>query len=225
MAGRRFIVTEIQKALLDERGFNPSASPFNLEEFKSLTNIRARIHYCSERLKLIGSGSSRTVYRLDENKVLKLAKNRKGYGQNEVESDYGLQTYGVVPKIYDSDDQNASYIIMQMAFPARDQDFEAIVGYDFETVIRLFQRYECEYSRRPMNPWIKEEIPYQEFSDTWDNEWMYRFYNYLGDYQPPIADMTRIEHWGVVSDNEGKDILLIDAGLSEDVWNTYYALK
>ena len=58
---------------------------FNMDEFKMLRSFNARINYCQARLKRISSGSSRIVYQIDDELVLKLARNVKGLAQNEAE--------------------------------------------------------------------------------------------------------------------------------------------
>ena len=66
---------------------------FNMEEFKNMKSFNQRIQYCEQNLQRISSGSSRIVYRIDDEKVLKLAKNKKGLAQNEAEVDFGTESY------------------------------------------------------------------------------------------------------------------------------------
>lgn len=53
-----------------------------LNSCKSNTDM---LQYCNENLKKLGRGSSRTVYQLTKNKVLKIAHNRVGIQQNTAE--------------------------------------------------------------------------------------------------------------------------------------------
>ena len=76
------LVYEVIESYLEE----DYPSNFNLEEFSKLTSFNKRIQYCQERLKRISSGSSRIVYMVDDTKVLKIARNQKGLGQNEIEA-------------------------------------------------------------------------------------------------------------------------------------------
>lgn len=66
---------------------------FDMEVFKSLNNFTKRIEYCRNHLPRIAAGSSRIVYKIDDEKVLKLAKNTKGIAQNETEIDRGQDSY------------------------------------------------------------------------------------------------------------------------------------
>ena len=44
-----------------------------MKVFKSLPSFAARVRYCNEKLQRISSGSARIVYKIDDEKVLKLA--------------------------------------------------------------------------------------------------------------------------------------------------------
>jgi len=63
-------------------------SSFNMEEFKTLRSYSARVRYCETHLQRIAAGTARVVFKIDNEKVLKLAKNQKGLAQNEVEISY-----------------------------------------------------------------------------------------------------------------------------------------
>ena len=94
--------------LLQEMAYPKS---FNMEEFKSLTSFKKRLEYANTHLpRKIGSGSARTIFQIDDEKVLKLAKNNKGYHQNKVEEDFYLQGFDIIAKVYDFDQENHSYL-------------------------------------------------------------------------------------------------------------------
>ena len=77
------------ESLLDE----DYPSSFNMEHFNSLKSFNQRINYCQEHLQRISSGSSRIVYKIDNTKVLKLSKNKKGLAQTAVEIHWGNDSY------------------------------------------------------------------------------------------------------------------------------------
>jgi len=87
---------------------------FNMEEFKQIRSFSERVRYCENRLRRISSGSGRIVYQIDDQKVLKLAKNQKGIAQNEVESDNFLQSYSIVARVFEGDD-NDTFVEMELA--------------------------------------------------------------------------------------------------------------
>ena len=82
---RKFVRKTLNENLIGE----DYPTQFDMNLFKSLKTFKERIEYCEANLKKIGSGSSRIVYQVDNNKVLKLAKNKKGIAQNETEIDRG----------------------------------------------------------------------------------------------------------------------------------------
>lgn len=49
-------------------------------------------------------------------------------------------------------------------------------------------------------------------------------YKYLCDYGlEAIGDLTRISSWGVVTDDDGEErLVLIDYGLTDDIFDNYY---
>lgn len=60
-------------------------SSFNMEHFKSLTSFKKRLEYANTHLpRKIASGSARTIFQVDDEKVLKLAHNNKGYYQTKL---------------------------------------------------------------------------------------------------------------------------------------------
>lgn len=57
---------------------------FSFETLTSLSSYKKRIAYCKQMLgQPIGNGSSRIVFQISDERVLKVAKNQKGIAQNE----------------------------------------------------------------------------------------------------------------------------------------------
>lgn len=105
---------------------------FNLNEFSQISTFIGRKKYCDERLQKIGAGSSRIVYRVDDEKVLKIAKNKKGLAQNEHEADWGRNNYEIFAKIYEADTNNYTWIEMELATKAKPTDFKRLVGISWQ---------------------------------------------------------------------------------------------
>src|ERR1035437_4731413 len=127
----KIIITEEQFTnLLDEMAYPAS---FSMEDFKNLRNFSQRIKYCDQNLERMASGSGRVIYKIDNEKVLKLAKNNKGIAQNEVESEGYLQNYGAVAKVFESYYDN-SCVEMELAKRVSASIFRNVVGFDFKYV-------------------------------------------------------------------------------------------
>ena len=218
------LTTEQYNRLLDEMAYPMT---FNMDEFKRLSSFAARIRYCQSRLQRLSSGSSRIVYKIDDEKVLKLAKNKKGIAQNQAECDYYLQQIGCFAKIYDVDTDNYLWIEMQLARKAKPSDFKRLTGYDFNVICAWIDYYSESYSRRRgyRNREYDELFQSDEFQSVYDDydSIFYQLQDYLGNYQlESTGDLKRISSWGVVSNNGQEEIVLIDFGLNDDVWNDYY---
>lgn len=203
-------------------------SNFDLQEFSKLPTFRARLKYCDERLQKLGSGSSRTVYKVDDQKVLKIAKNQKGLAQNEAEMDWGRNNYGVFGIIYEADTENNTWIEMELASKARASDFQRILGVSWEETTALIDyifslsskcRYPMYFNERIKN--LYEKLIVEE-----ESEFFLSLNMYIFDYQPwSVNDWTVLNNWGIVKRNGKEELVIIDDGLSEDVWNNYYAKR
>lgn len=227
---KKIIITEQQLKELEK--INEMAYPtfFNMNEFKSLPTFSARIKYCESKLQRISSGSSRIVYKIDDEKVLKLAKNKKGIAQNEVEDDYYLQQIGCFAEVYDVD-ENHQWIEMQLARRPKVSDFKRIFGYGFDVICAWIDycanSYGASYVR---NVYYNRNEKYDklfnspEFEENYEYSIFEMLQHYLGDYQinESTGDLKRISSWGLVKNNGQDDLVLIDFGLSDKVFNDYY---
>jgi hypothetical protein len=193
---------------------------FNIEEFKKLTSFKDRIKYVSERLTKLGAGSSRIVYKIDDETVLKLAKNAKGVAQNENEIDYSQDSYleAIIANVFEYDD-NGLWVEMEFATPIKKSSFEQIVGVSFENYSQAMRYYYfANIKPSRYNTGTKPE----NYDELWENEFMYEMFDFLGNYQPPIGDLTRLSTYGIVKRNGVDTVVMIDYGLNDDVYNQFY---
>lgn len=225
---KKIIVTETQyRKLIGEMAY---PTTFNMDEFKSLTSFAARIRYCQERLKRLSSGSSRIVYQIDDEKVLKLAKNRKGIAQNRAEGgDYYKNSIGCFAEIYDVDD-NYLWIEMQLARKAKLSDFKRLTGYDFNTMCQWIFNCRSRYSMGCYGYDKSYDTIFnsEEFEEGLENYSLFAYVEeYLCNYELEfVGDLTRLNSWGVVNNENGQEeLVIIDSGLSDDVWSDYYKPK
>ncbi len=221
MENKRVIITENQyKVLIGEMAY---PTFFKMDEFKKITTFNGRIQYCEQRLQRISSGSARIVYKIDEEKVLKLAKNRKGLAQNEVEADYYLQQIGCFAKVFDVD-ENYQWIEMELARRPKISDFKRIFGYSFEVICAWIDYCVSSYTNRSYrNRKFDELFNSEEFQDNYDYSIFYMLQDYLGNYQlKSVGDLKRISSWGLVKENGQDNLVLIDFGLNDNVYETYY---
>lgn len=193
---------------------------WDVEEFARLKSFNQRIQYCEKNLVRISSGSSRIVYKIDDTKVLKLAKNKKGLAQNEIEIEFS-QDYlweGLVAKIFHYDENNL-WVEMELARKLTAKSFQQITGLDFEKFGRSLKYFEQEQENsRAMFRFTKPE----SYDEMWENEFASSIFDIIGSYDIPAGDLTRLSTYGIVNRNGQDDVVLIDYGLTKDVYDSYY---
>lgn len=212
-------ITESQYNLIKkdlEEEYPPS---WNIEDFKKLRSFNQRIQYCEKNLQRISSGTSRIVYKVDDTKVLKLAKNKKGLAQNEIEVGFSKDYLwdGIVAQIYDYD-QNDLWVEMELAKKVSPKKFQEIVGFSFENYCDGIRYHEGQQGRNR----IKRFKP-ENYEEMWeDNEFMYSIFDIIGSYEFPAGDLCKLSSYGLVNRNGQDEIVLIDYGLTNDVYDSYY---
>ncbi len=200
-------------------------SSFDMEHFKSLKSFNARIKYCEEHLQRISSGSSRIAYKIDDQKVLKLAKNKAGIAQNELEFESAkysdLQT--LVAAVFDRD-ENYLWIEMELAEKLSKGDFKNITGFDFGDFSKAIHNYAIDTvmvdSRHLMS---KMDISKDVVEDMWEDEFVYDVFNYMPNYDVPPGDLMKTSSYGVVNRGGDKEIVLVDYGFNKDIHQNYYS--
>lgn len=195
---------------------------WNKETFKALKSFSKRVAYCNQNLQRLASGSSRIAYKIDEEKVLKLAKNKKGIAQNTVERDYYVQqSYGdVVAKIFDVD-ENDLWLEMELAKKLVPTRFKALVGVSVEDVGNYLSTKDAEdngkhNSWRTVSPEVRAELD--------NNEWVQQVYTLCREVDLSVGDFGRISSYGEVVRNGKPAVVIIDMGLSKTVWNDFYGV-
>ena len=220
----KIIINEHQETILHKQLLKEAMSDrFSFTELKNIRSFKGRYQYCLRTLgPTQGRGSSRVIFQLSDEKILKLALNKKGIAQNEVECDWGIQKYDVVPEIYnESDTENYYYLVSEYVLPAKEQDFEHIFGFDFMTFCQCLVAFWKCYNPRG-TCWIRpmDDKSLEALMD--DCEDLNSFYYYMTDYRPPIGDMIRIDNYGMTKRSGSPQIVLLDSGLTDDVFNNYY---
>lgn len=167
----------------------------------------------------IGNGSSRMVFAIDNEKVLKLAKNRKGTAQNKAEFNNCNDYYAgdMFTKVFEYDDQYFTYIIAERAMPVRAADFRNIMGVDYKYFCHICMGAFSQYSR-----YSYDNLDDNDYQMIEDNEDLNSWYDYISNYQPiSVYEITRKANLGVVNRNGRKEIVIVDSGFNNDVANMY----
>lgn len=198
-----------------------SDSVINTDDFSTLPSFAKQVAYCRKTLgRPIGVGSSRIVFRVDDNKVLKLAKNKKGIAQNEAECENCNDYYAgdMFAQVFEYDKERYTYIVCEEARPPKESDFKRIMGVTYEQFCRFCFAFESEYSRysRPV------KLTQEDYDFLEDNEELSNWWNYISNYQPTsVAEIIRKCNLGVAHRPYGDTIIITDSGFNDDVKKLY----
>lgn len=167
-----------------------------------LNKFKERKDFFNKKFTLIGKGSARLVYDINNEYVLKLAKNNKGIAQNKVEINISKSNKynDIIAKAVEFND-NGNYLIQQKAKSISDDRFEELTG--------LQQRGFLYYLR---------------FNKEWDGD-NKKFYDSVNslikEFDLDRFDVTDESSWGEVN---GKAVL-VDYGLDKNVGKKHYGLS
>lgn len=216
----KMLMKEMREELISEMAYPTS---FDFEEFRQCRSFAERVRYCEARLQRISSGSSRIVYRVDDDKVLKLAKNQKGIAQNKVEQRLGTEPYYTCfADVYEYD-EDGLWVEMEICQKAKKSDFKKIYGVPFEVLCCMMTDFANSQSRSSVNFYSDYRNAVQEIWDGEDSPIQDLFMSlqeYIGgEMLTGVGDLCRISSWGINSDGY---FILIDYGLDDDVWEQYY---
>ena len=195
---------------------------FNLKNFKELSSYSKKLNYAKEHLgKPIGNGTSRVVYRVDENKVLKLAKNQKGIAQNESESNWYNDSYyeNIIAQVLDFDEENNYWVEMELAYRAKKSDFNKLWDIDFDKLHLYLLNKVAENNGRRRMFHIDKNVE-EKFDE---NEYVGHLLSYIMDSGLVVGDAAKLNSWGIVHRPQGDYLVLIDFGCTNCVYKSYYS--
>lgn len=215
----RIIISENQVSLLREAALDS----FSLQELSNLRSFKERQQYCRQHLGLpIGNGSSRQVYQIDDEKVLKLAKNQKGLVQNEYEGqpDYYKDDMSIFSKVFQTAD-DYSWIVSEYVLPAKEQDFRHCLGMSFNEWKRVVLTMQNQHRHKTNTQLI---LSRKEFDKLCEKiPMIYELNDFIGSYSDfAVDDLYNIKNYGLTQRKGKPQLVILDSGLSYDIYNNYY---
>jgi len=184
-----------------------SDDPF-LIKLNSLNNFDDRIAFAKKKHALIGEGSSRVVFKLSEDSVIKIAKNEKGVSQNLEESKPQMQR-DCTNRILLSD-THGNWIVVRLAKRISKNRFKELTGFDFDSFSNLlFYKFNNEASG-----WKDSK----NYNDIMSSDLFECLTSWIIECDPQIGDIIKIDSWGEV---DSKPVLM-DYGLSKKIYRDYY---
>ena len=212
----RKIIKEIIEEFLDEK----YPVDFSFNELKDIRSYAGKLKYAQKFLKKLASGSARVVYKVDDVKVLKIAKNKKGLAQNQVEAQGYLQKFDIVAKIFDTDDDDY-WIEMEYAKKITPSVFRNLTGVDLKELnsFLLLTRMEEKFPQHGYRVGANRREKMESI------EFVNQLMKFIKENNMETGDFGRISSWGKVIRNGYEQIVLVDYGLTNSVYEDYYMVS
>lgn len=194
----------------------------------------------------ITCGTSRCAYRISSKKVLKVALNPAGISQNKQEAKFfgehpNLQKH--LAKVFDYDKKNNLWIIVELTNPffMDDRSFsfwKQKTGFDYPIMEYYYIEILGNHKKpndvlQAMIAHVTQGAPNQQIKDQMQKDVIKQhFYalKFINDVIKPISSVSgvavgdivksdKIDSWGATADGR---IVLLDYGLTEDIFNNFY---
>ena len=213
-----------ERVILQDEQYDEAIYPpgWDFDEFKSLPSFKDRIRYLKRHMGKIGAGSARIVFDIDPETSFKLAKNKKGIMQNRVEIDIGTKGwYSFVAKVYDNDEEGL-WLEAEKARKMKPSDFKQITGFDFNEWVYVLQQH---YNEMKGKRFLGSMLVSDDYDDILESDLFSEMISFMADFDMSVGDIARISSWGIVSRDGKEQPVLIDYGLTQDVFKDFYLKK
>lgn len=183
-----------------------------LKKISDAKEFSKKINIAKENFDFLGEGSSRVVFKLSDDYVIKIAKNDKGIAQNLSEMRPELQT-SVTNKILVGD-KKGSYIITSFAEDITEKEFEELTDMNFKQFsAAILYKFNQEDEKNFPKPRDYEEIK--------KNEYFKKMIDLIVHHDLLEGDAVRISSYGKI----GNKVKLVDYGLDRDIYKKLYNKK
>jgi len=181
-----------------------------LKNLAELETYQDRKKYAEKNLKHLSSGSSRIVYKAPDGTIIKLAKNDKGIAQNKAEANLKMKSKFLNKIIGFS--KNYAWIQTHFLEKIQVGDFKEMTGLDFNDF-----GDSISYGLKNVSGASDKKKP--DSFDKISKSDIYKQMCEIGKkFKLMPGDLSRISSWGT---KDGCPVL-IDAGLTKDVYEDFY---
>lgn len=186
-----------------------------------LTQIKSyedRIDYCNKHFgNCIGHGSGRTVFRINDTMVLKMAHNEIGLAQNKIEIDNINRTSfnkSLCACIYEKEASNTpNWLIEEYVKAADEKYFMSILGITFDMFCNIL-RYKVHSIEE--NDSFPENVAFDKLIQS--KVFLQNIIEYAQNSNTFFFDLEDISNYGV-KDNT---IVLLDYGMTQYIYDYYW---
>lgn len=114
---------------------------FSFEDLQDLESYQEKIEYARKHLNLIGTGRKRTVFDLDEGRVIKFANDEDGIICNNVEKHFSDSGWERLAAVLDFD-EDFMWIVSEKAKPIDEKKFQELCNISTEQFYKHLYHYE-----------------------------------------------------------------------------------
>jgi len=188
---------------------------FSLNDLSKLKTFKARKFYVDQFLVPTNSGSSRAIYQLDSNRILKLAKNKKGLAQNITEKEIFLLTRDTEFKedftvVFDSH-VDGFWLVVEQTEIIQDKDkFFYLTGVSIDDLENYLDRW-----------WFDGILVAKvAFPHIFELPFAQKIIRLAIKTNLATGDLSRLDSWGIRED--GNKLVLLDYGLTNKIYEKFY---
>lgn len=195
---------------------------FDLAKLRLMTELPQIRWYVERTLDgccYVGSGQARNVYRLPGGRVIKVAKNQGGLGQNEAEAGVckSEATADIFPRVFEVGPQ-AAWLLAEEAQPMTRTKFSEFTGIPWgEFMFAIGGAFPHAVSMSHQSEGQQRQFQ-QAFDKHYANGFFRRVVNLIKDCKYEAGDIAKLDSWGIVN---GRPVI-IDSGFTEAVNKTHY---
>jgi hypothetical protein len=178
-------------------------------------------------MEYLGSGSARIVYKLDDDHVVKVAKNQFGLHQNATETDFYIQQEfeDFLTKTKDFDDENYRFTVAEYATKLKSdkdlftklEEFHGIEKDDFKDFVNGIHK-SIMYNDKQGYATVDRVLEKYE-----DNELLQDMHRLCLETDILPGDFERHSSWGIVNNDGEQKLAIKDYGLTKENFNMYVA--
>lgn len=185
---------------LDENQ-EPVKQGFDLAEFRDFKNFTDRMSYCNERLDKLANTTDRVIFRIDDTKVLKIAKNEKGIKRNEFEAQYMMQHdfAELVPKVFDTHDREL-WIVAEACKKVTPTKFHQLTGVNMRDVATYLCNFIVPGYRVPQDERLVSFLTENGFVEALED--------IVEDFSMNPSEFDKPTSWGIVVRDNKESIVL-----------------
>jgi glutamate mutase epsilon subunit len=111
--------------------------------------------------------------------------------------------------------------------PAKIEDFKEVLDVDFKDISKFASSLDTSFSRKNDNSVKMADKAIHYIYNKYENnddaiELLNDIQELKADYNQIVADLSRIENWGMARENGQTFLVMLDTGLSEEIFNQFY---